>query len=199
MKVLTRAIISFAVSVGPIILLLLARTLGYLPSRKHPHPRIARELKLIRIMIHVYCRGCHSSSPRSVDAPDLCPQCLALWDFTKAHVTRCIFQEKKSVCAKCHVHCFRSDPHYRETIRAVMRYSGPRVLISHPFLTILHFLDALRPAPSIPLRKVCKEMSDSRQNRGLASFKDDLETIEGPLPGSDDDSDATGAGGKIGF
>jgi hypothetical protein len=32
----------------------------------------------------------------------------------------------------------------REQVRAVMRFSGPRMLVSHPVLSALHILDGLR-------------------------------------------------------
>jgi hypothetical protein len=32
----------------------------------------------------------------------------------------------------------------RERIREVMRYSGPRMLLSHPLMAIRHLIDGLR-------------------------------------------------------
>jgi hypothetical protein len=32
----------------------------------------------------------------------------------------------------------------RETIRIVMRYAGPRMLVYHPILAIQHLLDGMR-------------------------------------------------------
>jgi hypothetical protein len=40
------------------------------------------------------------------------------------------------------VHCYRAQQ--RERIRRVMRYSGPRMLLAHPLLALLHLLDARR-------------------------------------------------------
>jgi hypothetical protein len=34
----------------------------------------------------------------------------------------------------------------REQIRCVMRYAGPRMMMYHPVLAILHFLDGLKGA-----------------------------------------------------
>jgi hypothetical protein len=35
----------------------------------------------------------------------------------------------------------------RERVRAVMRYAGPRMLLRHPILAVLHLLDGMRPPP----------------------------------------------------
>lgn len=35
----------------------------------------------------------------------------------------------------------------RQRVRAVMRYSGPRMLLRHPLLALFHQLDALRRVP----------------------------------------------------
>lgn len=43
---------------------------------------------------------------------------------------------KKTTCKKCPVHCY--SPDMREKIRAVMRYSGPRMIFLHPFAAIRH-------------------------------------------------------------
>ena len=47
--------------------------------------------------------------------------------------------ETKTFCSNCKVHCYRPD--MRERIRAVMRFSGPRMLLYHPITGIRHFLD----------------------------------------------------------
>ena len=46
--------------------------------------------------------------------------------------------EEKTFCANCKVHCYK--PEMREQIRQVMRFSGPRMLLYHPFLAIWHLV-----------------------------------------------------------
>jgi predicted amidophosphoribosyltransferase len=104
--------------------------------------RLRRELKTVRTMIGIYCRGHHAP-----DAP-LCPDCSALWHYSRERVHRCPFGEAKSTCAKCTVHCYK--PEMRERIREVMRYAGPRMPARHPVLTLYHFLDGRRPTPGKP-------------------------------------------------
>ena len=109
------------------------------------HPRMLRELKTIRHMIRIYCRANHPGF-----AGD-CPDCAELMQYVDARLDRCPFQETKSTCANCAVHCYRPD--MRERIRAVMRFSGPRMLLYHPYLALMHLLvDGRRPAPALEKR-----------------------------------------------
>jgi len=102
--------------------------------------RLRRELKTVRAMIGIYCRGRHAAGA------ELCRECLALWQVTQQRVDRCTFRENKPTCANCTVHCFQ--PARREQIREVMRYAGPRMLRRHPMLALLHVIDGRkRPAP----------------------------------------------------
>ena len=44
---------------------------------------------------------------------------------------------------KCPVHCYEAA--MRERVRQVMRYAGPRMLLRHPILALLHLRDERRP------------------------------------------------------
>jgi hypothetical protein len=103
------------------------------PAKPVLYPRISREERTITLMIDLYCRQNHSS------ALDLCPECQELWDYAQARLLRCPFSPDKPTCANCPVHCYK--PEMRERIRRVMRFSGPRMLLRHPILTIHHLLD----------------------------------------------------------
>jgi hypothetical protein len=91
-------------------------------------------------MVAIHCRGHHGGAGSS--AP--CADCRALLDEALERIAKCPFGAGKPVCAKCRVHCHKRES--RDRIRAVMRYSGPRMLLRHPVLTILHYLDSLRGA-----------------------------------------------------
>ncbi len=108
------------------------------------HPRIIRENKTVQAMIHIYCRGQHGAGD------ELCPECSELLDYTRERLARCPFQEGKTTCANCAIHCYKHD--MRERIRVVMRYAGPRMLYRHPILALLHLLDGLRKEPVRPER-----------------------------------------------
>ncbi|MFC1935035.1 nitrous oxide-stimulated promoter family protein [Chloroflexota bacterium] len=103
------------------------------------HPRIKRESKTVRKMIALYCRKHHSSD-------GLCPECFSLMEYTHQRLERCPFQEGKTTCAKCPMHCY--EPNMRDNIKAVMRYSGPRMLYRHPISAIRHLLDGRRQEPT---------------------------------------------------
>jgi len=102
--------------------------------------RLRREARTAELMIHLYCRNLHGTVP-----PALCADCAALWRETQARLTKCPFQEAKPTCGRCAVHCYR--PVMREKIKSVMRYSGPRMLLSHPILALRHMLDARHRVP----------------------------------------------------
>lgn len=103
-------------------------------------PRVVREEKTVAAMVRLYCRRQHGTDG------GLCPDCRELLDYARRRLARCPFQEQKPTCARCPVHCYR--PAQREQVRAVMRYAGPRMLLRHPLLAILHLLDGRRPLPA---------------------------------------------------
>lgn len=104
--------------------------------------RMVRESKTVEVMINIYCRGQHGTQAT------LCPECRELVDYARERLDKCPFQEGKTTCANCPIHCYR--PAMRERIRAVMRYAGPRMLPRHPILTLFHFIDGLRKDPIRP-------------------------------------------------
>jgi hypothetical protein len=103
--------------------------------------RMQREYRTVELMILRFCRDRHGSSG---EAP--CSECQALLAYARRRLQHCYFQEHKTTCGNCPVHCY--SPSMREKIRQVMRYAGPRMLLSHPVLAIRHMLDGLRkPRP----------------------------------------------------
>lgn len=111
-------------------------------TQAQEHPRIQRERKTVATMIRLYCRGQHDGGN------ELCPDCAELHDYAMERLQKCIFQEGKTTCAKCPVHCYR--PAMREEIRAVMRYAGPRMTWRHPLMALWHLLDGRRQEPIWP-------------------------------------------------
>lgn len=95
-----------------------------------------REKEMVAQMISLYCRKCHGTRQ------GLCPQCAQLLDYAQARSDRCPFMEHKNFCSNCPVHCYR--PEMREKIRQVMRFSGPRMLFSHPMMAIRHMIETQR-------------------------------------------------------
>ena len=107
---------------------------------------MAREAKTIRCMIEIYCRDQHGGKA------ELCAECAELRDYALARLDKCPFQELKSTCVNCAVHCYK--PEMRQRVRDVMRYAGPRMVWRHPVLALTHLLvDNRRPAPALASKK----------------------------------------------
>ena len=103
--------------------------------------RIKREKRTIEAMIRIYCTDQHNSPD------DNCEQCNRLLEYAKSRLDHCPFQENKPACNHCQVHCYSKT--MKSEIQQVMRYSGPRMLFRYPVLSLWHFIDTFRKAPSL--------------------------------------------------
>ena len=107
--------------------------------------RRARALKTMETMVRMYCRRHHHPGGGA-----LCGECAALLEYARRRLERCVFGDAKPTCANCVVHCYKAD--MRERMRVVMRWAGPRMLLRHPLMAIVHWLEGRRPAPMLPAR-----------------------------------------------
>lgn len=98
--------------------------------------RMRREARTVTAMVHRYCRDHHNSGNST-----LCSACADLLRYALVRLQHCPFRHRKGTCAKCPVHCYSEKQRHR--IKAVMRYAGPRLLWTHPWLSFLHLLDGL--------------------------------------------------------
>lgn len=101
--------------------------------------RMERERKTIAFMLALYCRAHHRTDKA------LCAECLELLEYAELRLRHCPFQERKTTCGNCRIHCYK--PAMREKIREVMRFSGPLMIWHHPFLALGHLLDGFRKEP----------------------------------------------------
>ncbi len=108
-------------------------------------PRMRREAVTIQAMIEMYCRDHHGTR----DA--LCAECAALAAYAMERLRRCPYQEGKTTCAKCPIHCYK--PNMREQVRVVMRYAGPRMMFRHPTMAAWHLFDGRRKEPIKPPKR----------------------------------------------
>ena len=92
-------------------------------------------------MIDISCTELHGT-PRG----ELCGPCAGLLDYAMLRLSKCPFQEGKTSCATCRVHCYKPD--MRELAREAMRTAGPRMPLRHPLMSLRHFLDGLRKEPN---------------------------------------------------
>jgi hypothetical protein len=92
-----------------------------------------REKAMVSQMIALYCKKSHKTQN------GLCPVCAELAEYAKQRSDKCPFMETKTFCSNCRVHCYKSE--MREKIRAVMRFSGPRMIFHHPIAAIRHVIE----------------------------------------------------------
>lgn len=95
-----------------------------------------REKRTVSLMISIYCRKKHGTKG------GLCAECRELRDYAVLRSDRCPFMETKTFCSNCRVHCYKPD--MRERIRAVMRFSGPRMIFYHPIMALRHVIESRR-------------------------------------------------------
>jgi hypothetical protein len=93
-----------------------------------------REIKTLRVMIEIYCRDKHGTKGQ------LCSNCEELFNYARERIVNCKLGDQKTTCAQCKIHCFK--PIYREQIRQVMSYAGPKMIFKHSYLAFCHLLDS---------------------------------------------------------
>jgi hypothetical protein len=117
------------------------------------HPRMERERKTVELMIVLYCREQHHSGQQ------LCDECRQLAEYARLRLANCPFQENKTTCGNCPIHCYK--PGMREKIRTVMRYAGPRMIRHHPWLAVGHMIDGRRKGPGPKKMKQARTINGS--------------------------------------
>lgn len=102
------------------------------------------EKKLIPEMIRLYCLGKHKESRKEegVKGKELCSKCEELAEYAEFRLEMCPFKKNKGFCSFCKIHCYK--PEYRAEMKAVMRYSGSRMLFSHPIFALSHVVAMIR-------------------------------------------------------
>ncbi len=96
-----------------------------------------KEKKLIPVMIRKYCHGKHKTKGK-----EICAECQELTEYALFRLEKCPFKVNKKFCSFCKIHCYK--PEMREKIKAVMKYSGPRMLPSHPIFAISHVVQMIK-------------------------------------------------------
>lgn len=94
-----------------------------------------KEKKLIPVMIKKYCRGNHHTKC-------ICDSCKELTEYALYRLDKCPFKVNKKFCSFCKIHCYKED--MREKIKKVMKYSGPRMLLTHPIFAISHVIQMIK-------------------------------------------------------
>ena len=112
---------------------------------EHTHPIIKREKKTMDAMVNIYCKNHHST------LKGLCTECSELLDYAKYRLSKCPFQENKTTCGKCPIHCY--EPEKRAYAKKVMKYAGPRMILNHPRMAFQHLLDGRKKPKKLQKKK----------------------------------------------
>ena len=96
-----------------------------------------QEKELIPEMIRMYCHGQHGTK-----GAEICPECRDLTAYADLRLGKCPFKKDKQFCSFCRIHCYKTE--YREKIKAVMKYSGPRMIFTHPVFAIGHVVQMMK-------------------------------------------------------
>ncbi|KHN56281.1 hypothetical protein OI69_00680 [Pectobacterium fontis] len=97
-----------------------------------------------------------------------------LFNYAIKRLERCQFGEDKPACKHCPIHCYQ--PARREAIKAIMRWSGPRMLLRHPILAIRHLIDDHRPVPDYPKKETPPKAPNGRVIRLAAQHTASTDT-----------------------
>ncbi len=89
-------------------------------------------------MIDLYCLNHHVIDNNI----ELCDECLTLKSYSNKKLDLCIYKKDKPACKNCATHCYA--PLQRERIREIMKFSGPRMLFTNPFLAITHLYKIIK-------------------------------------------------------
>lgn len=79
----------------------------------------------------------------------LCQECAELMEYARRRTSLCPhlrLSGEKPFCSACDIHCY--SPERRTQIAAVMRFSGPRMLLRRPLLAIRHVLETRKAQKS---------------------------------------------------
>lgn len=121
-----------------------------MPDARPTDRAVARDLRTLAAFIRVYCRHKHAAAPKeAVRLKDfdfaalriapllLCRPCAKLLGHAFVKRAHCPINPKPA-CKHCQSHCYQ--PAYREQIRAVMRFSGRKLVLSGRLDLLFHLL-----------------------------------------------------------
>lgn len=127
---------------------------------------VRADTRLLGDFTGIYCRGRHRGAVRAplvsegVGAgvygrrvPSVCDECAELLRYAERRRAMCP-KDPKPFCSDCDTHCY--EPGMRDSMREVMRYSGPRsVFRGYAIQGIRHLIQSRRA------RKVARPGTDA--------------------------------------
>ncbi|MEG0255124.1 nitrous oxide-stimulated promoter family protein [Vagococcus sp.] len=97
-------------------------------------PKISFEKKTVQAMIDIYYKQ-YKDDEHLIEKEDV-------ENYAMSRLNYCRFGEEKPTCKVCPVHCYKKS--YKEKMQKIMRYSGPRMMIYHPVMSVEHFVKEWR-------------------------------------------------------
>jgi hypothetical protein len=137
-------------------------------TEKMAEPRARADTRLLGDFAGIYCRGRHPDVLRSVlvsdgvdvgvygrRVPVVCDECAELLRYAEQRRAFCP-KDPKPFCSTCDTHCFR--PGMRESMREVMRYSGPRAMFrGYAIQGIRHLIESRRARKGSGMRPTTRD------------------------------------------
>jgi len=93
--------------------------------------RIETEKATVKAMIEMYCKANHKEK-------GICEDCSQLIEYAMVRTDKCKYKAAKPACKVCKTHCYNLEN--RNKVKAIMRFSGPRMMFRHPLLALRHLL-----------------------------------------------------------
>lgn len=93
--------------------------------------RVEYEISTVTKMISIYCKAKHKSR-----GEELCESCNSLKVYATSRLEKCKYSNEKPNCKDCKTHCYKTT--YKEEMKRIMRFSGPRMILYHPADFIIH-------------------------------------------------------------
>ncbi len=92
-----------------------------------------KEKQIINLMISLYCK-------KNCNQDDLCTDCLELLNYANKRIDNC--SKNKTFCSVCPSPCYQKEK--RDKIKAVMKFSGPKMIFYHPIIAIKHIINTIK-------------------------------------------------------
>lgn len=109
--------------------------------KKSLEDRKKYEASVIRAMIGIYCKKNHKKADKNTKSK-LCDECQNLLNYCDRKIEKCPLGENKTTCETCKIHCYAKN--YRDEVKKVMRFAGPRMILYHPFMALRHLVSKIK-------------------------------------------------------
>lgn len=136
-------------------------------AQRMADPHVRKDTRLLGDFAAIYCRGKHAVAERTqlvsdgaslgvygARPPCVCAECADLLVYAEQRRAACP-KDPKPFCSYCDTHCYRLE--MRERMRDVMRYAGPRSLLTgHAIDGIKHVIDGRKAKKAAEARAAAR-------------------------------------------